>query len=150
MQVLVTVKGDDQVNRMFNGFINRVGKPQRAFAEIAEVIAKDNAAKYGKGTPALAPTTVTTKQGKGLNPGKLDATGAMKEQITSAEEGTRLITGTELAFGTTKFYARFAQYGTKSTPTHTGEVKRRVLRFTKTAQLASIEIIRAHIMRERA
>jgi hypothetical protein len=145
LTALITVSGEKEVTDMFERFQKRVGAPEAALLEIAELIAKSNERLYGRG-PQLAPATVASKQAKGQSSERLVATGEMKHQVTTIEGGVRLITSTELVFGTDKFYAKFAQFGTTSSASHTGEVRRRVLRFSLKERLAAVEILKTYIM----
>jgi hypothetical protein len=114
VNVKLQTTGVPEARRRLDTMARNVLDARPALRKTAQRIAADNRRSYGNG-PALSQTTVRIKAARGQSPAKLDATGAMRHDLTEAQRGTRKLTPGELEFGTTRPYARFAR-GTRHQP----------------------------------
>lgn len=151
MEVLVTVTGRDRATRGLKHFQRTVGAPEKAFAEIMVLIAKENERNFGKGT-ALAQATIDEKAKRGLPAEPLVASGRLRRSVTGVSKSVgavRTITPYEMRYGTEVLnergqpYPRWLQYGTKR-----GLVPRKVLRLTPTTHRGIIELLRVKLLGE--
>ncbi len=141
MEVLVSVKGLDKINRRFSRLERNLNETEPMFVAITEALAKSNERSYGRGVH-LADATVETKARKGLPDEPLVATGKLKASLTrtDAADAIREIGPTEMRFGTKVFYARWQNWGTKTMPRH------KVLKFTPTVRKLVKTLMREHIL----
>jgi phage gpG-like protein len=145
MEVLVSVKGLDGIDKRFSRFARNLEETRPVFMEISEALAKSNKRAYGRGVQ-LAEQTVETKARKGLPPEALVATGDLKASLTesSAKGAIREITPHEMRFGTSIFYSRFINYGVPghNMPAH------KVLKLTPTVRKLIKSLLREHLLGE--
>jgi phage gpG-like protein len=140
MEVLITTQGVDQAAKRFSKLARNAGTMEVAFASISEEMAAANERTWGRGVK-LAESTLAQKAQDGTEP--LVKTGRLKRSLTSkghAEGAIREITPAGMKFGTSVFYARFQQYGTKTMPKH------KVLKFSPKVRLFIKEQLRHHLM----
>lgn len=145
MELLISTQGDDAVQRRFSRLAHNTGNATAVFTEISALLAETNEKSWGRGVK-LAESTLEQKQVDGTTP--LVKTGDLKESLTKKSPGgaaIRVITPTEMVFGTTLFYAKFVNYGF----THTGGdqvPKRKVLKLTPKARKTVKTLLAKHIM----
>lgn len=145
MELLISTQGDEAVQRRFSKLAHNTGNATVVFTEISTLLAETNEKSWGRGVK-LAESTLEQKAQDGTAP--LVKTGRLKESLTSktgAGEAIRIITPTEMVFGTKVFYARWVNYGFE----HVGGErvpKRKVLKLTPKARKTVKALLANHIM----
>lgn len=151
MDLQIEVFGDVQVNRKLLRFNDRAQDASPAFRTIAgnlrdwetRQFATEGAFASGGWDP-LSPSTVTTKAREGLSPRILEATGALRESLTSRTDAghVEIIGRQELVFGTQSPSARFHQRGTSRMP------RRRPLEIRARDRADMVKTLQRHMVGE--
>jgi hypothetical protein len=146
MQLLISSSGD--AGKRLDALVRNVSETRVVLAEVAEIIAKRNAAAWGRGVH-LAESTIEQKQREGYPDEPIVETGGTKKQLTDAAAGTKLLTDSELVFGSDRktrsnpalSIAYLQQHGTRHMPKH------RVLRVTPATRRLINAAISAHLVK---
>jgi phage gpG-like protein len=147
MQLLIEASG--KASKRLKALEKRLGGSTELMQEIAALVIEKNKDTFKR--VKLAPATIEYKETWGLSQEPLVESGEMKEELTS-EKGIKLLTPTELRFGSssqakgegrgreiTTAKATLSQKGTRH------QRKRKVLRVTPTSRAAIAELVLHHV-----
>jgi hypothetical protein len=150
MQLLISSpdKGKRAAKR-FETLEKKIGGSVAMMAEVAEVVSKKNKDNWAKGVQ-LQPKTVEYKEKYGESSEPLVETGRMKDELTTAEKGTKRLRSYELVWGSNSLVekggvtiplakAYLLQHGSKH------QKKHKVLKVTPVTRRLVSEVIMRHI-----
>lgn len=121
MRIDIDVRGEKQASRKILRMGRRAGDTRPVLTAVAHKLAEIEEERFdheGPGWAPLAQSTVAQKAREGLNPGILDATGTLRQSLSSlgAADQLLIIHDGLLVFGTTVPYAGAHQRGTGHVP----------------------------------
>lgn len=121
MRIDIDVRGEKQASRAILRMGQRAGDTRPVLAVVARQIAEIEETRFddeGPGWAPLAESTLAQKARQGLNSGILDATGRLRQSLSSigAPDQLLIIHDGLLVFGTTVPYAGVHQRGSSRVP----------------------------------
>lgn len=150
MNLDVDIIGDKKVLTDLLGLSERAKDARPALRQVRDVMEsgiKHQFASQGSyfGTPwaPLKPTTLAKKAQKGEDLRTLRATGALEASLSGGKGKRRGVTRTSARTGTSIFYGRFAQSGTKRQPA------RKIVGMSKADKLRAMEMLETYVIHGR-
>jgi len=141
-----SVKGVDLVHQRLEGVSDRAADARPAMRLVRDLMQDSNKKQFASGGSHLgtpwapdAPSTLARKAGKGQDIRPNRATGALEASLTGGKGKRSSATKTSARAGTSLFYGRFAQTGTKRAP------KRAIVGLGEADQRKAREIVLRYI-----